>query len=82
METAVKIMQWGNGLGVRLTLNVASAAGLQVDTLVSVSVEGSRVIIEPAAPHKLTLTEKLAAFDPRKHGGEFAVWGRVGAEAM
>jgi len=47
-----------------------------------VSVEGSRVIIEPAAPRKKTLAEKLAAFDPKKHGGEFAVAGRVGAEVM
>ena len=46
------------------------------------SVKGSRVIIKPAAPRKFTLTEKLAAFDPKKHGGEFAVLGRVGAEAM
>jgi antitoxin MazE len=82
MVAAVKIKQWGNGLGVRLTSTVARAAGLQADTLVRVSVEGSRVIIEPAAPRKLTLTEKLAAFDPKKHGGEFAVLGRVGAEAI
>jgi antitoxin MazE len=82
MEAAVKIKQWGNGLGVRLTSNVARAAGLQADTLVSVSVEGSRVIIESAAPRKLTLTEKLAAFDPKKHGGEFAELGRGGAEAI
>ena len=82
METAVKIKQWGNGLGVRLTSHVARAAGLRADTLVSVSVEGSRVIIEPAAPRKKTLAEKLAAFDPKKHGGEFAVSGRVGAEVV
>jgi antitoxin MazE len=82
MEAAVKIKRWGNGLGVRLTSHVARAAGLRADTLVSVSVEGSRIIIEPAAPRKLTLAEKLAAFDPKKHGGEFAVSGRVGAEVM
>ena len=45
------------------------------------SVKGSRVI-DSAAVLKLTLTAKLAAFDPKKHGGEFAVSGRVGAEAV
>ncbi len=80
MEPSVKVKAWGNGLGVRLTSHVARAAGLRADSLVTVKVDGSRVIIEPAAPAKLTLAEKLAAFDPKKHGGEFAVTGRVGAE--
>ncbi len=38
MRAAVKIKQWGNGLGVRLNSTVARAAGMQADTLVSVSV--------------------------------------------
>jgi antitoxin MazE len=80
MEPSVKVKAWGNGLGVRLTSHVARAAGLRANSLVTVTVEGSRVIIEPAAPRKLTLTEKLAAFDPEKHGGEFVLAGRVGAE--
>lgn len=80
MESAVKVKTWGNGLGVRLTSHVARAAGLRADSVVTVTVEGSRVIIEPAAPRKLTLAEKLAAFDPKKHGGELVVTGRVGAE--
>ena len=82
MESAVKIKAWGNGLGVRLTAQVARAAGLRADALVSVTVKGSRVIITPADPPKPTLAEKLAAFDPKKHGGEFEVAGRVGVEAM
>lgn len=80
MEPSVKVKAWGNGLGVRLTSHVARAAGLRADSLVTVTVDGSRVIIEPAAPRKLTLAEKLAAFDPKKHGGEFVVADRVGAE--
>jgi antitoxin MazE len=81
MQTAIKIKTWGNGLGVRLTSQVARAAGLQADTLVNVSVEDARIVITPAAPPKLTLAEKLAKFDLKKHGGEVMVSGRVGAEA-
>ena len=82
MESSVKVKTWGNGLGVRLTAHVARAAGLHADALVNVTVDGSRVIITPAGPRKLTLAEKLTAFDPKKHGGEFAVTSRVGAEVM
>ena len=70
MEAAVKIKTWGNGLGVRLTAQVARAAGLTAETLVNVTVENDRIIIAPAAPPKLTLAQKIAAFDPKKHGGE------------
>ena len=36
--------------------------------------------VRPVGPRKLTLTEKLAKFDPAEHGGEAMATGRVGAE--
>ena len=48
METSVKIKTWGNGLGVRLTAQVARAAGLTAETLVNVTVESDRIIISLA----------------------------------
>ena len=80
METAVKIKTWGNGLGVRLTAQVARAAGITAETLVTVTVENDRIVITPAAP-KLTLAQKLAVFDPKKHGGEVMQTQPVGREA-
>ncbi len=80
MNASVKIKTWGNGLGVRLTSHVARAAGLSAESLVNIAVDGERIIITPAAPRKLTLEEKLAAFDPKIHGGEFSIGKRVGAE--
>lgn len=80
MESAVKIKAWGNGLGVRLTAQVARAVGFSAETLVHVSVENDRIIIAPAAKPKPTLAEKLAAFDPKKHGGEAMVAKPVGRE--
>ena len=81
METAVKIKTWGNGLGVRLTAQVARAAGITAETLVTVTVENDRIVIAPAAAPKLTLAQKLAVFDPKKHGGEVMQTKPVGREA-
>lgn len=80
MESAVKIKAWGNGLGVRLTARVARAAGLTAETLVNVTVENDRGVIVPAAPPKPTLAQKLAAFDPGKHGGEAMATKPIGRE--
>lgn len=80
MEAAVKIKTWGNGLGVRLTAQVARAAGLTAETLVNVTVEQDRIVIAPAAPPKRTLAQKLALFDPKKHGGEAMLSKPVGRE--
>lgn len=80
MESAVKIKTWGNGLGVRLTAQVARAAGLTAETLVNVTVESDRIIIAPAATPRPTLAQKLAAFDPKKHGGEAMASKPIGRE--
>lgn len=80
MDAAVKIKTWGNGLGVRITAQVARAAGLTAETLVNVTVENDRIIIAPAAPPKRTLAQKLAAFDPKKHGGEAMATKPIGRE--
>ena len=57
------IKQWGNNLGVRLTV-----------------VEG-QIIITPIVNKPLTLEQRLAAFDPKRHGGEAMIAKeRVGSE--
>ena len=82
MESTQRVKAWGNGLGVRLTAQVARAAGLHAETQVSLTVEAGRITIARVASPQLSLAEKLAAYDPDHHGGEFIVGGRVGAEAM
>jgi len=47
---------------------------------VRVSVEGGRVVITPVAGLELSLEERLALFDPRRHGGEALTSEPVGAE--
>ena len=69
-EAVLDIKQWGNNLGVRLPAAVAREAHLHVDQRVRISVEGTQVIITPFNNTQLTLEQRLAAFDPKRHGGE------------
>jgi antitoxin MazE len=80
-EAVLDLKKWGNNLGVRLPAAVAREANLRVDQRVRVSVEGDRVVITPVDDPRLTLEQRLAAYDPKRHGGEsMATTETVGAE--
>jgi antitoxin MazE len=80
-EAVLDLKQWGNNLGVRLPAAVAREAHLHVDQRVRVSVEGDQVVITPVENSRLTLEQRLAAYDPRRHGGEHMATTRMlGAE--
>ena len=80
IETILNIKRWGNNLGVRLPAAVAGAAHLHEDQPVRITVEGDRVIIQPVKDQPLTLDERLALYDPARHGGEVMVCPPLGAE--
>lgn len=80
IEAVLDLKKWGNNLGVRLPVAVARAAHLHADQRVRVAVEEGRVVITPLENAPLTLEERLARFDPAKHGGESMVTEPVGAE--
>jgi antitoxin MazE len=80
VEAVLGIKQWGNNLGVRLPVNVARAAHLHVDQKVRIAVEEGRVIITPVDDSAMTLEQRLALFDPSKHGGEAMAAEPLGAE--
>jgi antitoxin MazE len=81
VEAVLDIKQWGNNLGVRLPAAVARAARLRVDQRVSVSVKGDQVVITPMAGSRLSLEQRLAAYDRKRHGGEqMAATHTLGAE--
>jgi antitoxin MazE len=80
-STILDIKHWGNNLGVRLPAAVARAAHLHADQRVCITVEGERVIITPIRDELLTLEQRLARFDPERHGGEaMATDESLGAE--
>lgn len=70
-EAVLKIKQWGNNLGIRLPAQLAREANLHAGQPVRVSVEGDQVVIAPINDSQLTLEQRLAAFDPVRHGGEY-----------
>lgn len=69
-DTFLDIKHWGNNLGVCLPAAVARAANLKADQSVHIEVIGGRVIITPEQNPPLTLAQRLARFDPSRHGGE------------
>lgn len=79
-EAVLDIKQWGNSLGVRLPAAVARDAHLHVDQRVRISVEAGQVVIKPVAETALTLEQRLARFDPVRHGGEVMASKNIGAE--
>ena len=82
IPTALTIKQWGNSLGVRIPAAVAKAARIELDQLVQVIADDGQVIVKPIGLRKLSLAEKLARFDPARHGGEVMAARKVGAEVM
>jgi len=80
VEAILDLKRWGNGLGVRLPPVVARAAHLFVNQRVRVVVEAGLVIITPVACAGITLKQRLAMFDPARHGGEAMATKPLGVE--
>ena len=81
IEVVLDIKQWGNNLGVRLPVALAREAHLKAHQSVRLTVVDGQIIITPIINKPLTLEQRLAAFDPKRHGGEaMAVQKRLGAE--
>lgn len=81
MSTSIgQISAWGNGLALRLTKPMAKTAGVADGTPVRVIVKPGRIVIE--AETEPTLEQMLAAFDPKKHGGEVMAGRAVGVEVF
>ncbi len=74
------IQEWGNGLGMRITAPLAKAAHISRGTPIKVEVVADGFFVRVAGKPKLTLAQKLKAFDPTLHGGEAMVSGRIGTE--
>lgn len=76
------VQQWGNSLAVRIPAPVARSAHLVVGQPVELSVADDGVLVKRMGAPKLTLAQRLAAFDPVRHGGEAMAVRPVGTEVM
>ena len=79
---ALTVQQWGNSLAVRIPAAVARSARFVVGQPVELSVSDEGVVVRPAGKPRLSLAQKLAAFDPAVHGGEAMAASPVGKEAF
>lgn len=81
-EIVLNIERWGNSLGVRLpALSRGRRACAPTSRYASPS-RGGRVVIIPVPDRKPALEERLARFDPKRHGGEIMATKAVGAEHL
>jgi antitoxin MazE len=81
-SATLTLQRWGNSLAVRIPAQVARSARLKPGQPVEVSAQDSSVLVRAVGEPKLSLAEKLAAFDPARHGGEVMATARVGREAI
>ena len=82
MRSQTRVAKWGNSLAVRIPAAVARSARFRVGQPVEVSAQDSNILVKALGEPKLTLSHKLAAFDPALHGGEGMVTGPVGTEVL
>jgi len=68
MVTTTRIIAWDDGLALRLTPSMAKLAGVGEGTLVRVIAEPGCLVIQTKVESRLE--QMLAAFDPKRHGGE------------
>ena len=81
-SATLTVQQWGNSLAVRIPAAIARSARFTVGQPVEVSLQDSCVVVKCVGVPKLSLAQKLAAFDPAIHGGEVMATGRVGVEVF
>lgn len=81
-SATLTVQQWGNSLAVRIPAAVARSARFRVGQPVEVSAQDSNILVKALGEPKLTLAQKLAAFDPYLHSGEVMATGPVGNEVL
>jgi len=81
-SATLTLQQWGNSLAVRIPAAVARSARLKVGQPVEVSAQDSNVLVKALGEVRLTLAQKLAAYDPDLHGKEVMVTTQVGTEVF
>lgn len=75
------VQKWGNGLAIRLTQRVARASGVQEGTDVVIKADMGVLVVE-AKDRKMSLEERLALFDPKRHSGEAMDFAPAGKEIL
>lgn len=81
-KATLTVQQWGNSLAVRIPAALARKVHFVVGQPVEISTDDFGVIVHRKGSPKLSLEQRLAAFDLEIHGGEVLSSGRVGVEVF
>jgi antitoxin MazE len=81
-SATLRVQQWGKSLAVRIPSAVARSAKFRVGLPVEITAQATDVLVRAIGTPKLTLAQKLAAFDPARHGGEAMATAVVVNEAI
>jgi antitoxin MazE len=76
------IQKWGNSLAVRIPAAMARSAHFISGTLVELDAHDGSIVVKAIGQRKLTLNERLATFDPKKHSGEVMSAKPIGLEKL
>jgi antitoxin MazE len=87
MKTASKtrkltLQHWGNSLALRIPSAMARSVGFKVGQPVEISAQDFGIKVEIVGEPRLSLRQKLARFDPERHGGEAMAAMPVGKEVI
>jgi antitoxin MazE len=74
------VQQWGNSLAVRIPAAVARSARLVLGQPVEMVVSEEGIQVRAVGRVRLSLTQRLALYDPTTHGGEAMAAVPVGRE--
>ncbi|MCW5588484.1 MAG: AbrB/MazE/SpoVT family DNA-binding domain-containing protein [Legionellales bacterium] len=82
VKANLTVQKWGNSLAVRIPANIARGLHFNSGTTVELRIQGHELVLREVGEPKLTLQERLARFDPKKHGGEVMAESSIGLEKL
>lgn len=81
-SASLRVQRWGNSLAIRIPSSLARSVGFRVGGPVEITPHESGVLVTPKGDVRLSLAQKLDAFDPKLHGGEAMATAPIGKEKL
>jgi antitoxin MazE len=81
-NATLTIQKWGNSLAVRIPAALARSAHFYLGLVVELDAHHGSLLVKATGQRKLTLDERLTAFDREKHGGEIMADKPIGVEKL
>jgi antitoxin MazE len=70
MRSNGRVLEWGNGLAIRLTKAVAASAGLALGDEITIQARAGKLLVQRREAR--SLVELLDDYDPTRHGADVA----------